>query len=124
MKIIHKLVCHLLIASMMLLPLGANAGMISTDEAVKSAQGLAKRDTVRDFIAREDVASELRAMGVSPAAAQARVAAMTQEEVNMLAGHIETMPAAGMAHAVVITLILAFVAFITYVIWKEREAAK
>jgi hypothetical protein len=125
MKLLARLICRLLIASMLFLPFSANAGMVSTDEAVMSARDLARRDTVRDFITREDVANELRAMGVSPSAAQARVAAMTQEEVNQLAGHIDAMPAAGsMAHAVVIALVIALVAVIIYFIWKDREAAK
>ena len=124
MKFVHKLICHLLIASMMLLPFSANAGLIGTDEAVMSARDLANRDTVHEFITRDDVAKELQAMGVSPVAAQERVAVMTQEEVNRLAGHIDTMPAAGMAQAVVIALVIALVAAITYFIWKDREAPK
>lgn len=121
----RMLICRLLIAAVFLLPFSANAGMISTSEVVMSAQDLANRNTVRDFIAREDVASQLKAMGLSVSTAQERVAAMTQDEVNRLAGQIETMPAGGaMAYAVVVTLILAIVAVIVYFVWQTYKDEK
>ncbi|MCE9639245.1 MAG: PA2779 family protein, partial [Betaproteobacteria bacterium] len=107
---------------MFLLPFSSNAGMISTGEVVMSAQDLANRNTVRDFIAREEVANQLKAMGLSVATAQDRVAAMTQDEVNRLAGQIETAPAGGaMAYAVIVALILAIVAVIVYFIWQDAK---
>lgn len=125
MKSFRNLFCNLLIASIILLSFSANAGMISTGEAVMSAQDLANRNTVRDFIAREDVANQLKAMGLSVSTAQDRVAAMTQDEVNKLAGQIETMPAGGaMAHAVIVALILAIVAVIVYFVWQTYTAEK
>ena len=124
MKLFHQLICHLLIASMMLLPFSANAGMVSTDEAIVSAQNLANRDTVREFVARKDVVGQLQALGVSPAAAQARVAAMTQDEVNKLAGRIDALPAGGIAQDVVIALVIILVAFLLWFFGKDREAAK
>jgi len=119
------LICRLLIAAVFLLPFSVNAGMIGTGDAVMSAQDLANRNTVRDFIARDDVASQLKAMGLSVSTAQERVAAMTQDEVNRLAGQIETMPAGGaMAYAVVVTLILAIVAVIVYFVWQTYKYEK
>ena len=110
---------------MVLMPFSANAGMIATDVAVMTARDAANRHTVRDFIAREDVASQLQAMGLSVATAQERVGAMTQEEVNKLAGQIETMPAGGaMAYAVIVGLILLIVAAIVYFIWQDAKATK
>jgi len=121
----RMLICRLLIAAVFLLPFSVNAGMIGTGDAVMSAQDLANRNTVRDFIARDDVASQLKAMGLSVSTAQERVAAMTQDEVNRLAGQIETMPAGGaMAYAVVVTLILAIVAVIVYFVWQTYKYEK
>lgn len=123
--VFYRLICSMLIASMVLMPFSANAGMIATDVAVMSAQDVASRDIVRDFIAREDVASQLRAMGVSASTAQDRVAAMTQEDVNKLAGQIETAPAGGaMAYAVIVALIALIVAGIVYFIWQDAKATK
>jgi HAMP domain-containing protein len=125
MKFFYSLICRLLIASIILLPFSVNAGMISTEEVAMSAQDLANRNTVRDFIAREDVTNQLKAMGLSVSTAQDRVGAMTQNEVNRLAGQIETAPAGGaMAHAVVVALVLAIVAVIVYFVWQTYKGEK
>jgi hypothetical protein len=73
------------------LPLPATAGMIGTDQA--AAYTGAERDTVKRFLEREDVRERMQALGVDPAAAQARVDAMTDEEVGRIAGRIDQLPA-------------------------------
>jgi len=93
MKFLSKLISHLLIASMILLPFSTQAGMIGTDQAVATAHDLANVDKVRDFVSRADVAKQFEAMGLSAANAQDRVNAMTQEEINRIAGQIDSMPA-------------------------------
>ena len=93
MKVFSRLVCRLLIASIALLPFSAQAGMIGTDQVVASATAQANRDKVRDFVARADVAKQLQALGLSATNAQERVNAMTQEEVNKVAGKIDALPA-------------------------------
>ena len=93
MKVFSRLVCRLLIASIALLPFSAQAGMIGTDQVVASATAQANRDKVRDFVARADVTKQLQALGLSATNAQERVNAMTQEEVNKVAGKIDALPA-------------------------------
>ena len=93
MKFFSRLVCRLLIASIALLPFSTQAGMIGTDQVVASATAQANRDKVRDFVARADVAKQMQALGISAANAQERVNAMTQEEINKVAGKIDSMPA-------------------------------
>ena len=93
MKSFYRLICRILIASMIFLPFSVNAGMIGTGQATASAQDLANRDKVRDFAARESVSGQLQAMGISSSTANERIAAMTQEEINTLAGKIDTLPA-------------------------------
>src|ERR1041385_6462963 len=95
----YRLICRILIASMIFLPFSVNAAMIGTDQATASAQDLANRDKVRDFAARENVAGQLQAMGVSSSTAQDRIAAMTQDEINTIAGKIDTLPAGAMSSA-------------------------
>ena len=125
MQFFRHLVCRSLIASLLCLPFGANAGMVNTEDAVAHTQAPGARGAVRAFVAREGVARELQAMGVSTEAAQARVAALTEEEVTRLAGQIDTLPAAGaMAHAVVIALVLLVIAGIAYFIWSSGNTAK
>ena len=93
MKSFSKLICHLLIACMVLLPFTANAGMIGTDQAIASAVEQANRDKVSDFMSRGDVIKQFEALGLTTATAQDRVNAMTQEEINRIAGKIDSLPA-------------------------------
>ena len=114
MKSFSRLICSLLIASLVLLPFSVNAGMITTDQAIASAHDLANRDKVRDLVSRENVAGQLQAMGISSAMARERVDAMTQDEVNKLAGNIDTLPAAGFAAGWGWVIALLFIAGFVY----------
>ena|SRR5476649_2860933 len=93
MRLFYKLICQLLIVSMMLLPFSTHAGMISTDQALASATDQANVDKVRDFVSRGDVVKQFEALGLTTATAQDRVNAMTQEEINRIAGKIDSLPA-------------------------------
>ena len=93
MKLFSKMICQLLIACMVLMPFTANAGMIGTDQAIASAADRANRDKVSDFISRSDVVKQFEALGLTPATAQDRANAMTQEEINRIAGKIDSLPA-------------------------------
>ncbi len=124
MKLFQRLICRLLIGSTILLPFSVDAGMIGTDQAIASAQDLAHRDKVRDLISRESIARQLEAMGISSATAQARVNAMTQEEINKLAGNIDTLPAAGFAAGWGWVIALLFVAGFVYSAWGPGGRAR
>ncbi len=93
MKAMSRLISQFLIVCMVMLPFSTQAGMIGTDQAVASTQDLANVDKVRDFVSRADVAKQFEAMGLSTTTAQDRVNAMTQEEINRIAGKIDSMPA-------------------------------
>ena len=83
----------MMLASVPLTP--AQAGMITTAQEVQFNQGTMSADSVQKFMAREDVRSQMQAMGVSPEATQLRLAALTESELQQLAGHIEEAPAGG-----------------------------
>ena len=87
--------CRMLIVCMGALPFGAYADMVATDRITAPAQAAGARDQVRDFIDRSEVRNQLQRLGVSPAAAQARVSAMSDEEVASIAGRIDSLPAGG-----------------------------
>jgi hypothetical protein len=116
MKLFYKLISQLLIVSMVLMPFSAQAGMIGTDQAVASAQDLANRDKVRDFISRGDVIKKFEALGITAAKAQERVNAMTQEEVNRVAGKIDSLPAGADDDWIWVVAIIV-VGFIIYWVW-------
>jgi hypothetical protein len=67
------------------------AGMISSDSAIPHAPS--DRERVQATLARPDVQKELEKMGIAPADAKARVQAMSDTEVGMLAGRLDALPA-------------------------------
>jgi len=70
-------------------PLPASADIVTTDQVYASAE----RERVRGFLDRADVQAQMQQLGVDPAAARARVDALTDDEAAQLAGHIDQLPA-------------------------------
>jgi len=82
-------------------PLVAHAELVGTLQAVESgtrAQDLAR---VSGALAREEVRAQFAALGVDPAAIDARVARLTDPELRSLADRMQQMPAGGDALAVI-----------------------
>ena len=69
---------------------GAEAEMLKPDSAAST-----KRDRVLAALQRPEARAHLAAQGVNPMEAEARVAALTDEEVSVLASRFEELPAAG-----------------------------
>lgn len=72
-----------------------HAAMIGTDQAVTSTQTTQDRERIRVFLQREDVHQLLRQQGVDASDALARVGSMTNDEVNLVAGKLDQLPAGG-----------------------------
>ena len=74
----------------------AQAGLVTTEQ-VAASEGIrsatAQRDYVNTTLARADVAAGLQERGVSLDQARARVAALTDDEVAVVAHTIDTAPA-------------------------------
>jgi len=78
------------------LPLqSTHAGLVGTDKVAVSAQSQSERERIRFFLDREDVRNELQIQGVDVNTAKARVDALTDEEVQKVAGKLDQMPAGG-----------------------------
>lgn len=74
----------------------AAARLIGTEEAVAAAAGVAvDRNALRALFDRADVQRQLEALGVDPGRARDRVDAMTDGEIERLAGQVGTLPAGG-----------------------------
>jgi hypothetical protein len=73
----------------------AQAGMIGTEQVQTVANAQQSRAVVEAALNRPDVMSQLEEMGVNKADAQARVAAMTDEEAATMAAKINSLPAGG-----------------------------
>jgi len=93
-----RMISRLLIASVLglVLPLqSAQAGIVGTDRVEVSAQSKIGRERIRTFLSREDVRKEMQTQGVDVNAANARVDALTDDEVQKVAGNLDNMPAGG-----------------------------
>jgi len=85
-------------------PLPALAGIVSTDTVVAGAE----RERLAGMLDRSEVRERLRALGVDPANAKARVAALSDAEAAQLAAQLDELPAGGdiLWAAVLIFLVL------------------
>jgi hypothetical protein len=88
-----------------------SADIVATDEVLHRSE----RERVQAFLGREGVEDRLKELGVAPELARKRVNAMTDEEVLVVAGRIDTLPAGGAldkADWVIILLIVLLVLII------------
>jgi hypothetical protein len=102
-----RIISRLLIVSVMGLGLplqSAYAGLVGTDKVAVSAQSQSERERIRTFLDRKDVQSELQAQGVDVNTAKARVDALTDEEVQKVAGKLDKMPAGGDVLGILFTI--------------------
>ena len=79
-------------------PTTARAGMISTSEALAAQaapERLANLSKVQATLARADVRDRLQALGVDPADAATRAAALPDAELARLAKGADSLPAGG-----------------------------
>lgn len=93
-----RMTSRLLIASILSLSLpmqAAYAGMIGVDKVAVSEQSQNQRERIKSFLEREDVVKAMQAEGLDASTANARVDALTDQEVQQVAGKIDTMPAGG-----------------------------
>jgi hypothetical protein len=118
MNVWAKTICRLLIAMMIWMPYQiATAGMIGTDQVVTSSSQ-ADRTTVLNFLNRGDVTSQLQTLGIDPATAKDRVGAMSDQEVQSLAGQISAMPAGGTSTGAAVLLIIVIAAAVWW-FWQR-----
>jgi len=116
-----RMFCRLLIALMIWTPYQfATAGMIGTDQVATAPSAQADRTTVMNFLSRGDVASQLQSLGLSSKTAQDRVAALSDQEVQQIAGKIQSLPAgADGSDVAVAILVIALVAVVVWYLWKR-----
>lgn len=119
---LSKPIAHILtlgvLAMSLHMPL-AHAGLATTESVV--AGDASQRERVASFFNRDDVKSELLARGVAPEQVQARVNALTNEEVATLANRIDELPAgAGLGSVLGVALIVFLVLVFTDIMgWTD-----
>lgn len=87
-----------------------HAGLIPTEEIARVADG-AGHERLNAALARADVRSEMERLGIDPALAAERAAALSDDEAARLAGHLDSAPAGGsdfIGAAVFVFLVLLF----------------
>jgi hypothetical protein len=106
-----KFVNAVLLAAALALPLQqARAEIVSTREVAGAAQSATNRERVLEVVGRAEVEEGLVALGVDAQAAKARVAALTEDEVNTLAGKLDNLPAgARLNHTEFVLLIILII---------------
>jgi hypothetical protein len=89
------------------MPLGlANAALVSTEQVLAGADGVADRARVLAFLERAEVREQIVALGVDPNEAAARVRALSDAQVREIAGQLDQLPAGQSAIGVVVGAIL------------------
>ena len=68
----------------------AQAEMLGTDAAISKYTALADREMLMDELQRADIQAEIEALGVDPAEAEARLAALSDEEIQSILVQMES----------------------------------
>jgi hypothetical protein len=71
----------------------AAAGMIGTQTAIAVQERAQRIASIHSGLARDDIRAQMIQMGVDPKQAQERVAALTDEELALLDGELDRLPA-------------------------------
>ena len=90
----------------MAVPMQARAAIVTTDAITAAAD----RERVTSLLARDDVRGKLEAAGVKSTDVQARVDALSNDEVTQLAAQIDSLPAGG--DGILGALVLIFVVLV------------
>lgn len=109
MKILSPLTSIVLSAALMVNAVPVHAAMIGTDSLLMQQSRASQLTEVQAYMARSDVQEQMKALGVSPADAATRVAAMTASELSQVQERINDAPAGAGALGVVLTVILILI---------------
>ena len=85
------------------------ASMLGTGALIEAAEAGADRETLLEMLGRDEVRSQLQAMGVTADLAAERVARMTEAEVRMLNERLDELPAGAGVLGVILFLFVLFV---------------
>jgi hypothetical protein len=88
----------------------AEAGLITTEQVLATRNVSDERSRIASFIMRSDVSQQMQALGVDPSEAEARVAALSDDEVRQIAGQLDQLPAGqGVFETAIVAALFAFV---------------
>lgn len=85
------------------------AQMASTEAVFEQSVAVSSHEKVSQFVAREDVATTFKTMGVDPKMVEQRIALMSDEEVSKISSKIDTLPAGGDFGGIVGAVVFVFI---------------
>ena len=98
-----------MLMAMTSMPIGvAKAEMVTTDQVIEQVNPPEDRTRVMDFMLREDVQQQLTTLGVDPEEAARRVASLSDEEIQGIAGRLDELPAGEGVGAIVGVILIIF----------------
>lgn len=112
---LRSVLCTALIISLgLLVPAHQTmAAALGTEALAQLAIGSSARARVLAVVDRADVANQLEGYGVDPAEARARIAALSDAELEQVAGRLDRLPAgADTAGAILLGLLIGFAALV------------
>lgn len=117
---LKRFICSFLVIAMSMVPFQySQAGMIGSEVLISSAASQADRATVENFLNRAETASQLTALGVDAQSAKSRVAAMTDAEIALLAGKVNSLPVGADSGAGSLILVLLIVWAVWYFAFRR-----
>ncbi len=97
------------------LPVGyARAALVTTEQAIERTDTAADRAEIKSLLSRDDIKSQLAAMGVNADEAAARIDSLSDAEVAEIASRIDGLPAGQGAVGVVVLLLLVIIILIIW----------
>jgi hypothetical protein len=88
-------------------PIGlVQAKMVTTDQVLEHADPASDRERVESFILRDDVQKQLVLLGINSEEAASRVASLSNEEIQQIAGRLDELPAGEGGVGVIVGAIL------------------
>ena len=105
-----RMICHFLAVALLMLPFQTGqASMIGADQGISAAAVQLDRNVVSNFLSRAQTVEQFQALGLDAQVARDRVAAMTDEEVDMLAGKVHELPAGGLVGLLLVVLLVVLI---------------
>jgi len=84
----------------------AGAGVISTEAAIEMRERTARIERVNEVLARENVRNQMIRLGVDPDAAAARIASLSDGELQQLEARMADLPAGADSALTVLGIVL------------------
>ncbi|MFU8814587.1 MAG: PA2779 family protein [Pseudomonadales bacterium] len=105
----NSLVTVLLMAAMLIASLPARAGIVGTEQMVMQEARAASLSSIENVLAKDEVAAQLQAWGVTAEAVAERVAALSDVELQQLVASMEADPAGGVLAVLGVVLVVLIV---------------